>query len=324
MRVLVAGATGVIGRQLVPQLIAAGHQVTGTTRSADKADQLNAAGADVAVVDGLDAIGVGEAVAKAEPEVVIHQMTALSGDFDLRHFTRTFEVTNKLRTTGVDNLLAAAQAAGARRIIAQSFAGFPTIRSGGPVKTEDDPYDPDPPKDMRAALEAIKYLERAVAASPLEGIVLRYGPLYGPGASDIMVDILKRRQMPLVGNGAGVWSFLHVQDAASAAVAALDHGAPGIYNVVDDEPAPVSEWLPVLAACVGAKPPLRVPAWLGRLLAGEAALSMMTQVRGASNARAKRELGWAPAWPTWRDGFARGLFATADGASSPGDDPAAR
>jgi len=319
MRVLVAGATGVVGRQLVPQLIAAGHQVTGTTRSAGKADLLREAGADAAVVDGLDAVAVGEAVAKAEPEVVIHQMTALSGDFDLRHFARTFDLTNKLRTTGLDNLLAAAQAAGARRIIAQSFAGFPTIRSGGPVKTEDDPYDPDPPKDMRSGLEAIKYLERTVVASPLEGIVLRYGPLYGPGSSDVIVDILKRRQMPLIGSGAGVWSFLHVQDAASAAVAALDHGAPGIYNVVDDEPAPVREWLPVLARSVGAKPPLRVPGWLGRLLGGEAAFSMMTQVRGASNAKAKRELGWTPTWSTWRDGFARGLFAAADGA-----EPAAR
>jgi len=319
MRVLVAGATGVVGRQLVPQLIAAGHQVTGTTRSAGKADLLRSAGADAAVVDGLDAVAVGEAVAKAEPEVVIHQMTSLSGDFDLRHFARTFDVTNRLRTAGVDNLLAAAQAAGARRIIAQSFAGFPTIRSGGPVKTEDDPYDPEPPKDMRGALEAIKYLERAVVTSPLEGIVLRYGPLYGPGSTDVMVDILKRRQIPVIGNGAGVWSFLHVQDAASAAVAAIDRGEPGIYNVVDDEPAPVSEWLPVLARCVGAKPPLRVPAWLGRLLAGEAAVSMMTQVRGASNAKAKRELGWAPAWATWRDGFARGLFATQDGVSSQGD-----
>ena len=317
MRVLVAGATGVVGRQLVPQLVAAGHQVTGTTRSAARAGTIHAAGAEVAVVDGLDAVGVGEAVAKAEPEVVIHQMTALSGDFDLRHFARTFATTNELRTTGVDNLLAAAQAAGARRIIAQSFAGFPTIRSGGPVKTEDDPYDPNPPAEMRSALEAIKYLERTVVASSIEGIVLRYGPLYGPGSSDVMVDILKRRQLPVIGNGAGVWSFLHVQDAASAAVAALDRGAPGIYNVADDEPAPVSVWLPVLARSVGAKPPLRVPAWLGRLVAGQAAVSMMTQVRGASNAKAKRELGWTPAWPTWRDGFARGLYATAGDGGSP-------
>jgi nucleoside-diphosphate-sugar epimerase len=317
MRVLVAGATGVVGRQLVPQLVRAGHQVTGTTRSAAKADTIHAAGAEAAVVDGLDAVTVGEVVAKAEPEVIIHQMTALSGDFDLRHFARTFAMTNELRTTGVDNLLAAAQAAGTRRVIAQSFAGFPTIKSGGPVKTEDDPYDPDPPEAMRSALEAIKYLERTVVASPLEGIVLRYGPLYGPGSSDVMVDILKRRQMPVIGNGAGVWSFVHVQDAASAAVAALDHGAPGIYNVVDDEPAPVSVWLPVLARSVGAKMPLHVPAWLGRLLAGEAAVSLMTQVLGASNAKAKRQLGWAPAWPTWRDGFAHGLYSTAGEAGAP-------
>jgi 2-alkyl-3-oxoalkanoate reductase len=317
MRVLVAGATGVVGRQLVPQLVAAGHRVTGTTRSAAKADTIHAAGAEAAVVDGLDAVGVGEVVAKAEPEVVIHQMTALSGDFDLRHFGRTFATTNELRTTGLDNLLAAAQASGARRIIAQSFAGFPSIRSGGPVKTEDDPYDPNPPEAMRSTLEAIKYLERTVIASPLEGIVLRYGPLYGPGSSDVMVDILKRRQLPVIGNGGGVWSFVHVQDAASAAVAALDRGAPGIYNVVDDEPAPVSVWLPVLARSVGAKPPLRVPAWLGRLVAGEAAVSMMTQVRGASNAKAKRELGWTPAWPTWRDGFARGLYATVGDGGTP-------
>ena len=317
MRVLVAGATGVVGRQLVPQLVQAGHQVTGTTRSAAKADTIHAAGAEAAVVDGLDAVTVGEVVAKAEPEVIIHQMTALSGDFDLRHFARTFATTNELRTTGVDNLLAAGQAAGTRRFIAQSFAGFPTVRSGGPVKTEDDPYDPNPPEEMRSALDAIKYLERTVVASPLEGIVLRYGPLYGPGSSDIMVDILKRRQMPVIGNGAGVWSFVHVQDAASAAVAALDRGAPGVYNVVDDEPAPVSVWLPVLARSVGAKPPLRVPAWLGRLVAGQAAVSMMTQVRGASNAKAKRELGWAPAWPTWRDGFARGLYTTAGEGGTP-------
>lgn len=311
MRVLVAGATGVVGRQLVPQLIAAGHQVTATTRRADKVAGLRAAGADAAVVDGLDAVAVGEAVARAEPEVVIHQMTALSREFDLRHFDRTFAATNKLRTTGLDNLLAAAQAAGARRVIAQSYTGFPNDRTGGPVKTEDDPLDPEPPKAQRPTLEAIKYLEHAVVTSPLEGIVLRYGSLYGPGASDLMVDMLKRRKVPVIGDGAGIWSFLHVQDAASAAVAALDHGAPGVYNVTDNEPAPVSEWLPVLAAVVGAKPPLRLPAWLGRLAAGEAAVSMMTQVRGSSNAKAKRELGWELAWPSWREGFARGLHQIA-------------
>ncbi len=320
MRVLVAGATGVVGRQLVPQRIAAGHQVTATTRSEGKAAGLRAAGADVAVVDGLDALAVGEAVARAEPDVVIHQMTALSGDFDLRHIERTFAATNQLRTTGLDNLLAAAQAAGARRVIAQSYAGWPNTRTGGPVKTEDDPLDQDPPKALRSTLDAIRYLEHAVVASPLEGIALRYGALYGPGASDLMVDLLKRRQVPVIGNGAGIWSFLHVQDAASAAVAALDHGAPGVYNVVDDEPAPVREWLPALARAVGAKTPLRVPAWLGRLAAGEAAVSVMTKVRGSSNAKAKRELGWELAWPSWRDGFARGLDTTADRAGTTGHD----
>ena len=311
MRVFVAGATGVVGRQLVPQLIAAGHQVTATTRSADKAAGLRAAGADAGVVDGLDALAVGEAVARAEPDVVVHQMTALSAGFSLRRFDRTFAVTNELRTRGTDNLLGAAQAAGVRRVIAQSYTGFPNIRTGGPVKTEDDPFDPDPPQAQRSTLEAIRYLEHAVATAPLEGIVLRYGSLYGPGASDLMVDLLKRRQVPVIGGGAGIWSFLHVTDAASAAVAALDHGAPGVYNVADDEPAPVSEWLPVLAAAVAAKPPLRLPVWLGRLAAGGAAVSMMTQIRGASNAKAKRELRWELAWPTWRDGFARGLFAAA-------------
>jgi nucleoside-diphosphate-sugar epimerase len=310
MRVFVAGATGVVGRQLVPQLIAAGHQVTATTRSAGKAAGLQAAGADAAVVDGLDAMAVGEAVAKAEPDVVIHQMTALATGFSLRRFDQTFAVTNELRTRGIDNLLGAAQAAGVCRVIAQSYTGFPNIRTGGPVKTEDDPFDPDPPKVQRSTLEAIRYLEHAVVTAPLEGVVLRYGSLYGPGASDLMVDLLRRRQVPVIGDGAGIWSFLHVTDAASAAVAALNHGRPGVYNVADDEPAPVSEWLPVLAAAVGAKPPLRLPVWLGRLAAGGAAVSMMTQIRGSSNAKAKRELGWELAWPTWRDGFARGLYAT--------------
>src|SRR5215813_6699259 len=303
MRVFVAGATGVVGRQLVPQLIAAGHQVTATTRNADKVAGLRAVGADAVVVDGLDAVAVGEAVAKAEPEIVIHQMTGLAGDFDLRHFDRTFAVTNQLRTTGVDNLLAAARAAGARRVIAQSYSGWSSIRTGGPVKTEEDPLDPDPPKAMRSTLDAIKYLEQAVVSSPLEGVVLRYGSLYGPGASDLMVDVLKRRQVPLIGDGGGIWSFLHTYDAAGAAVAALDHGDPGVYNVVDDEPARVSEWLPALAAAVGAKPPLRVPRWLGRLVAGEAAVVLMTEARGASNAKAKRVLGWQPSYTSWRDGF---------------------
>jgi 2-alkyl-3-oxoalkanoate reductase len=309
MRVFVAGATGVVGRQLVPQLIAAGHQVTATTRSPGKVAALRTAGADAAVVDGLDAIAVGEAVARAEPDVVMHQMTALAGGFDLRHFERTFAGTNELRTTGTGNLLAAAQAAGTRRVIVQSYAGWPAGRGKAPITTEDDPFDPDPPQAMRSTLEAIRYAEQAVVSGPMEGIALRYGSLYGPGATDLMVQTLQKRQVPVIGDGAGVWSFLHVQDAASAAVAALGDVPSGVYNVTDDEPAPVSQWLPVLAAAVGAKQPRHVPGWLGRLVAGEAAVSMMTQIRGASNARAKRELGWQLAWPTWRDGFARGLHA---------------
>ena len=255
MRVFVAGATGVVGRQLVPQLIAAGHQVTATTRSAGKVAALRTAGADAAVVDGLDAIAVGEAVARAEPDVVMHQMTALAGGFDLRHFERTFAGTNELRTTGTGNLLAAAQAAGTRRVIVQSYAGWPAGRGEAPITTEDDPFDPDPPQAMRSTLEAIRYAEQAVVSGPMEGIALRYGSLYGPGATDLMVQTLRKRQVPVIGDGAGVWSFLHVQDAASAAVAALGDVPSGVYNVTDDEPASVTQWLPVLAAAVEEREP---------------------------------------------------------------------
>jgi 2-alkyl-3-oxoalkanoate reductase len=241
---------------------------------------------------------------------VIHQMTALS-DFDLRHIQQTFARTNELRTTGLDNLMAAAHAADARRMIVQSYTGWPNIRTGSPVKTEDDPLDPHPPQAMLATLDAIRYLENVVVSSRMEGVVLRYGSLYGPGATDLFIDMIKRRQVPVIGNGAGIWSFTHIEDAASAAVATLDRG-DGIYNIVDDEPAPVSEWLPDLAAAVGAKKPFRLPVWLGRLAAGEAAVSMMTQVRGSSNAKAKRELPWVLAWPTWRDGFTHGLHTVAD------------
>ena len=226
---------------------------------------------------------------------------------NLRKFEQTFAATSELRTTGLDHLLAAATAAGVRRFLAQSYAGWPNIRTGGPVKTEEDPLDPEPPATQRAALDAIRYLEHAVTSAPLEGLALRYGSLYGPGSSEVFVRLLQRRQVPLIGDGAGVWSFLHVTDAASATVAAVHGGQPGIYNVVDDEPATVAEWLPVLAKCAGAKPPFRLPAWLGRLAAGEAGLSWMTQIRGCSNAKAKRELRWQPVWPSWRDGFAAGL-----------------
>jgi len=307
MRVLVAGATGAIGRQLVPQLIAAGHQVSGTTRSLQKTDTLRAAGAEPYVLDGLDGAAVGEVVGRARPDVIVHEMTAIPAQLNLRRIGQAFAATNTLRTVAVDHLMAAARAAGVTRFIAQSYAGWPSARTGGPVKTEDDPLDPDPPAAMRPVLDAIQYLERAVTSAPFAGLALRYGSLYGPGSSDIFVSMLRRRMVPLIGNGAGVWSWLHVTDAAAATVAAVTHGEPGIYNIVDDEPAAVAEWLPVVARCAGARPPLHVPGWLGRLAAGEAGMSMMTQVRGSSNAKAKRELGWTPIWPTWRDGFARGL-----------------
>lgn len=311
MRIFLAGAGGVIGRQLVPLLTAQGHQVTAATRSPGKTRMLQALGADPAVVDGLDAAAVGTAVARAEPEVVIHQMTALAGALRPRRFDQTFAVTNRLRTEGTDNLLAAAAAAGVRRFLAQSFTGWPNIREGGPVKTEADPLDPVPPASQRQTLAAIRHLEQAVAAAPMGGIVLRYGSLYGPGASDELVRMVRRGRLPIIGSGAGVWSFVHVSDAASATVAALSRGAPGRYNITDDEPAKVADWLPLLARAAGARPPRRVPAWLGQLAAGTAGVSMMTAIRGSSNAKAKRDLGWQPAWPSWRQGFQDGLAAAA-------------
>ena len=308
MKIFVAGAAGAIGRQILPQLAAQGHQVTATTRSPGKAAMLRELGAEPVVVDGLDAVAVGEAVARAEPEVVIHQMTSLAGSFNLRNFDKMFAVTNQLRTEGTDHLLAAAAAAGVRRFVAQSFTGWSNIREGGPVKTEDDPLDPSPPTMQRESLAAIRHVERVVpAASPVQGIVLRYGSFYGPGASDDFVGLIRKRRIPVIGEGAGIWSFLHIRDAAAATIAALERGAPGVYNVVDDEPASVAQWLPYVARAVGAKAPRRVPVWLGRLAAGEVGVSMMTQIRGSSNAKAKRELGWRPAWPSWREGFSRGL-----------------
>jgi nucleoside-diphosphate-sugar epimerase len=316
MRVFVAGASGAIGRQLVPVLIEAGHRVTATTRSPDKTASLGAAGATPVVVDGLDALAVGEAVAKAEPDVIIHEMTAIPPSFGLRHFDRTFAVTNELRTKGLDHLLAAAAASGVGRVIAQSYAGWPNARTGGPVKTEEDPLDLDPPADQRATIDAIRYLEDSVTgARGITGLALRYGSLYGPGTTDQVITMIRQRRLPLVGDGSGIWSFLHIQDAATATVAAVERGAAGVYNIVDDEPAPVSEWLPAAAAIVGAKPPRHVPLWLGRLMAGDVGVSVMTQIRGASNAKAKRELGWQPRWPSWRDGFA----VRARGDAGPGD-----
>jgi len=321
MRVFVAGAAGAIGRQLLPQLAAQGHQVTAATRSPGKLALLRGLGAEPVVVDGLDAMAVGAAVARAEPEAVIHQMTSLAGTLNLRHFDQTFAVTNRLRTEGTDHLLAAAAAAGARRFVAQSYTGWTNIRAGTPVKSEDDPLDPDPPARQRETLAAISRLETSVlAAAAMHPVVLRYGSFYGLGASDELVSLVRRRRVPIIGGGAGIWSFLHVYDAATATVAALERGEPGVYNVVDDEPASVAEWLPFLAEAVGAKAPLRVPAWVGRLAAGEVGVSMMTQIRGSSNAKAKRELGWRPAWPSWRQGFTSGLAEAepARGAVPPG------
>lgn len=303
MRIFVAGAGGVIGRHLLPLLAADGHQVTASTRSPAKTGLLRELGAAPVVLDGLDAAAVGEAVARAQPEVVIHQMTSLAGATSMRRFDRAFAVTNRLRTEGTDHLLAAAAAAGARRFLAQSFTGWPNIRQGSPVKTEEDPLDPAPPAAQQQSLAAIRHLEQAVLAAPLAGIVLRYGLLYGPGTSDELTGLVRKGRLPIIGDGGGTWSFIQVADAASATAAAVRRGSPGLYNVADDEPATAAEWLPVLAEAAGARPPRRIPVWLGRLAAGEVGVSMMTQIRGSSNARAKRELCWRPAWPSWRQGF---------------------
>jgi 2-alkyl-3-oxoalkanoate reductase len=314
MKVFVAGATGVLGRALVPQLVARGHEVVGMTRSASKQDLVRSLGARPVVADALDPDAVAQAVASAEPEVVVHQLTALSGEFDMRHIDRFFATTNRLRTEGTDHLLAAGRAVGARRFVAQSYAGWPAARTGGPVKGEDAPLDPEPPEKFRGMLDAIRHLEGAVTrAGWLAGVVLRYGGFYGPGtslsadpAADFGVAIRKRR-FPVVGDGGGIWSFIHVDDAAAATAVAVERAERGIYNVVDDDPAPAREWIPELARALGAKPPRRVPRWLGRLLAGGAVTAMMTDVRGASNQKAKRELGWKPRYASWRQGFAEGL-----------------
>ena len=312
MKIFVAGATGALGHRLVPLLVGGGHQVVAMTRSAHKAAGLRAAGAEPVVADGLDRDAVLRALRQARPEVVVHQLTALAGMTNFRKLDEGFALTNRLRTEGTDHLLEASLASGARRFVAQSFAGWPFARVGGPVKTEDDPLDPDPPAELRRTLDAIRHLESAVlGADGIEGLVLRYGGFYGPGTSagegGFMVEDLRRRRFPIVGAGTGVWSFVHIDDAAAATVVAVARGAPGIYQVVDDDPAPVSAWLPALAAAVGARPPRRLPAWVARLVAGEHGVVLMTEVRGASNAKARRELGWTPAYPSWRQGFRTGL-----------------
>lgn len=302
MRVFVTGATGALGRHLVPGLVGAGHEVTATTRKPGKVAQLREAGAEPVVVDGLDREAVIAAVSAAAPEVIVHEMTALSNMGRLRKVDQEFAATNELRTRGTDNLLAAAALAGTRRVVAQGH-NFVYERSGGPVKTEEDPLDSRPVPSAARAMAAIRYVDETVPLTAPEGIVLRYGTFYGPGASDSLLDAVRKRQVPVVGGGAGIWSFIETTDAAAATLAAVERGAPGVYNVVDDDPAPVSEWLPYLAEVVGAKPPLRIPAWLGRLLAGEFIVDQMTNARGSSNEKARRELGWKPRYASWREGF---------------------
>jgi nucleoside-diphosphate-sugar epimerase len=309
MRVFVAGGTGVLGRRLVPQLVARGHQVTATTTSAAKLGVLQQLGAEAVVMDGLDAVSVGEAVAAARPDAIVHQMTAISmahaGKPDIKHPDRWFAATNRLRTEGTDHLLAAAEAAGVSHFVAQGYASWNGIREGGWVKTEEDPLDLLEGTAAHVGMKAILHVEDVVLKAG--GAVLRYGAFYGPGAIDDQVELVRKRQYPLVGRATGYSSWVHLDDAASATVLAVEHKARGVFNIVDDEPAPASEWLPFLAACAGAKRPIRVPKWLARLLAGDQAVVMMTEGRGFSNAKAKRELGWQLRYPSWRQGFKKEL-----------------
>jgi nucleoside-diphosphate-sugar epimerase len=312
MKVFLAGASGALGKSLVPRLIEHEHTVIGTTTTEAKTAQLAELGATPVVLDLLDRDAVIQAVVDAQPDAIVHEATALSG-IDLRHFERSFELTNRLRTEGTDNLLAAAQTVGISHVVAQSFAGWPYARTGGPVKGEQEPLDTDPPKQTRATLEAIRHLEAVVTEAG--GIVLRYGGFYGPGtglaADGDQLEAVRGRKFPLVGHGRGTWSFIHIDDAAAATVAALERGKPGIYNIVDDEPAPVAEWLPYLADVAGAKPPRHLPPWVAQLVGGKHLVLMMEEARGASNEKARRELGWEPAHHSWREGFPEVLVGAA-------------
>lgn len=314
MKVFVAGATGAVGKQLVPMLVEDGHDVVVMTRTEGKRGMLRELGAEPVVVDALDGDAVRRAVEDARPDVVVHQLTAIPPAINMRRFDRDFAPTNRLRTEGTDNLLRAAQAVGVKRFVVQSNAGVIYAPTAGPIKTEDDPFDPNPPSAMREGIAAIRHLESAVMnAHGLESVVLRYGWFYGPGTSVALeplgsiVEAIRKRQFPIVGSGSAVWSFIHIYDAATATRIAVEGGPAGIYNIVDDEPATVAEFLPVLADAVGAKRPWRVPRWVGRLAAGEVGVRAMTQLRGASNAKAKRELGWTLRYPSWRQGFTGGL-----------------
>jgi 2-alkyl-3-oxoalkanoate reductase len=307
VRVFVAGASGAVGSRLVRLLVSAGHSVVGLTHTPNKAVAIRAAGAEPAIADALNRAAVVEAVATAKPDVIVHEMTSLSAANDLRKFDQSFTLTNRLRTQGLVNLLAAAKQAGTPRIVVQSFCGWPYARIGGPVKSEDDPLDPAPPRNMRQTLDAIRYLENTVTAScGIEGVVLRYGAFYGDNTGLFdgpTIDQLRYRRVPLIGNGNGWWSFVHIDDAAAATAIAIERGAPGIYNIVDDEPAPVREWLPALADMLGAKAPWCIPKSLARIAAGKPVVTLMTEARAGSNTKAKREFAWQPAHPSWRQGF---------------------
>ncbi|MFF0523311.1 NAD-dependent epimerase/dehydratase family protein [Actinomadura nitritigenes] len=307
MRVLVAGATGAMGKELLPRLVDAGHEVFAMVRSESGKAAVTRMGAVPVIADALDSAQVGKAVREADPEVIVNQLTAI-GHIDTRHFERSFAATDRLRIEGTDNLLAAARDTGVRRFIAQSNGAFTYARTGGPVKTEEDPLDRSPVAQMASMIAAVEYMEKAVlGADGIEGIVLRYGAFYGPGTSmapgSEQLEMIRKRKFPVVGDGGGVWSFVHIADAADATVAAVENGGRGVYNIVDDDPAPVAQWLPELAAMLGAKKPMRVPRFIGRLAAGPAGVVLMTELRGASNAKAKRELGWTPSHPSWRQGL---------------------
>jgi nucleoside-diphosphate-sugar epimerase len=313
MKIFLAGASGAIGSHLTTQLVARGHEVVGTTRSAAKAGALRALGAEPVVVDALDPESVADAVARAEPEVIVHQLTALSGPPDFRRAKQMVATTDRLRTVGTDHLLAAGRAVGARKVVAQSNAMW-MERTGGPVADENGRLEPNPPADLAESVAALRHLETAVTgATWAEGIALRYGGFYGPGTGlaaapeASMARQIRQRRFPIIGGGTGVWSLVHIVDAASATVAAIEHGRRGIYHVADDDPAPVAEWLPELARALGAKPPRRLPAWLVRLLAGDGPVDLMTRARGVSSEKAKRELGWTLLYPSWRKGFVEGL-----------------
>ncbi|MFD4960788.1 NAD-dependent epimerase/dehydratase family protein [Microbacterium sp. NPDC058389] len=309
MKIFIAGGTGAVGSRLIPQLVAAGHEVTGTSRGVAGAGRIDAVGAHGVVMDGRDAASIRRAVLDAQPDVVVHQLTSLAEGFDFKRFDEVFAVTDELRTHATDALISAAQEVGTGRVIVQSYTGWTNERTGGPVKTEADPLDPHPVPTSAKSLAAIAHAERA--AVDAGGLALRYGSFYGSGQSlgegGEMLEAVRRRQVPIVGRGTGVWSFCHIDDAVSATIAAVTRGAAGVYNVVDDEPAPVSTWLPELAQAVGAKKPLRVPAWIARSVLGEFGVAWMTTARGSSNAKAKADLDWAPRFASWREGFRTGL-----------------